>query len=108
MAPSTRWQAFPGENTPETIYGSAFAFDYSIDLLQISFISETPGDHVVTLTGFTEGYYTPNSLDISRTFFDQDFTIKVSAPNVVPLPAGLPLLLAGIGAFAVVRRRGRS
>lgn len=25
--------------------------------------------------------------------------------NVVPLPAGLPLLLAGVGAFAVLRRR---
>lgn len=27
-------------------------------------------------------------------------------PDVVPLPAGLPLLLAGLGAFAAVRRRG--
>lgn len=26
-------------------------------------------------------------------------------PNVIPLPAGLPLLLAGLGAFAVLRRR---
>ncbi|MEM9756155.1 MAG: VPLPA-CTERM sorting domain-containing protein, partial [Pseudomonadota bacterium] len=30
-------------------------------------------------------------------------------PEVIPLPAGLPLLLAGLGAFAVVRvRNGRT
>jgi uncharacterized protein YegL len=30
---------------------------------------------------------------------------QIVDPNVIPLPAGLPLLLAGLGAFALVRRR---
>ncbi len=29
-------------------------------------------------------------------------------PNVIPLPAGLPLLLAGLGAFGIMRRRQAS
>ena len=103
---ATNSAVFPGTNTPEVIYASIFAGAFSIDLLQLSFISSAPGDHVVTPTGFSEGFYTPNSLDITRTFFDEDFTIKVTDPNVIPLPAGLPLLLSGLGIFAVVRRRG--
>ncbi len=43
----------------------------------------------------------------ARERVDYRFTSLTRLPDnpVVPLPAGLPLLLAGIGAFALVRRR---
>ena len=41
---------------------------------------------------------------LRKNTFDS-FSITVSDPSAVPLPAGLPLVLTGIGAFAVARRR---
>jgi len=34
-----------------------------------------------------------------------DFTPAVTPPSIVPLPAGMPLLLAGLGLLGVLRRR---
>lgn len=48
---------------------------------------------------------------IAGTQFDWDlpgantFTIRFAEPAVIPLPAGLPLLLGALGLLAVVRRR---
>jgi hypothetical protein len=41
------------------------------------------------------------------TGFDSSFTIRTTVAPV-PLPAGAPLLLAGLGAFALVRRKRRA
>ena len=38
-------------------------------------------------------------------FSVNSMTINGYAPSVVPLPAGLPLLLAGLGAFGLAKRR---
>ena len=40
-----------------------------------------------------------------RAVFDVNFTVEPTAP--VPLPAALPLLLAGVGALGALRRRRR-
>jgi len=50
-------------------------------------------------TGFLGNDYTLD--DIALTFDDSPIT----APNPIPLPAALPLLLAGLGALGVLRRR---
>jgi hypothetical protein len=34
-----------------------------------------------------------------------DYTPAVTQPPTIPLPAGFPLLLAGLGVFALVRRK---
>ena len=38
--------------------------------------------------------------------FDWRLDLTVTDTQVVPLPAGLPLLLTGLGALALLRRRG--
>ncbi|MBU2993524.1 DVUA0089 family protein [Octadecabacter sp. 1_MG-2023] len=43
------------------------------------------------------------AFDISGV--DDAIIVVDPTPNVVPLPAGMPLMLAGIGAFAALRRR---
>jgi len=45
------------------------------------------------------------SATISGLSFSKVVTDPGTNPNAVPLPAGMPLLLAGLGAFAWVRRR---
>ena len=54
----------------------------------------------------------PNHLHIAMTesdfadpFLTLDATPVVIQPGTVPLPAGLPLLLAGLGALGLVRRK---
>lgn len=89
------------------VFASVFFFNaYFIDTLQLAFRSSTPGSHKVDVVGFSEGYYTPGSSDVSSRPIDLSFNVKVSDPTpVIPLPAGLPLLLAGLGGLAILRRR---
>ncbi|WP_299781119.1 VPLPA-CTERM sorting domain-containing protein [uncultured Roseobacter sp.] len=66
-------------------------------------ILSTPTSRILGLIGDEAGDATQNFegeyvLDFSTEVF------SASAPSVVPLPAGLPLLLAGLGGLAVVRR----
>lgn len=48
---------------------------------------------------FFTGFRRANDVDVTVT------GTRLPDPNVVPLPAGLPLLLAGLGGFAVLRRK---
>lgn len=51
--------------------------------------------------GFHPGFYNPPRRDEHCEDDPDD-----QQPPVVPLPAGLPLLLSGLGAVALLRRRG--
>ncbi|MEM6408497.1 MAG: VPLPA-CTERM sorting domain-containing protein [Pseudomonadota bacterium] len=61
--------------------------------------------------GFGEGFDLSALTNVSSVLFDfnnasgaiDNFVVEAVAP--VPLPAGLPLLLAGLGGFALLRRR---
>lgn len=46
-----------------------------------------------------------DSMTLNFARFEVALRDTVPPPNVVPLPAGLPLLLAGLGALAFLRRR---
>ncbi|MEO0634439.1 MAG: VPLPA-CTERM sorting domain-containing protein [Pseudomonadota bacterium] len=63
----------------------------------------------LTLRFETDSFASINVAALENTTFDAarltvDFT-PGTTPPAVPLPAGLPLMLAGLGAFAWVRRR---
>ena len=90
-----------------TVYVSVAATAYFIDTLQLAFLSMTPGLHTVEVAGFSEGYYDyPASVAISTQDIDVSFAIGVTDPSIptVPLPAALPLLLAGLGSLAFAGR----
>lgn len=56
-----------------------------------------------SLTGSTGGLFTRRRTDQDPFQISASFT----AATPVPLPAGAPMLLAGLGAFMVLRRRAR-
>ncbi len=66
----------------------------------------TPGDYLITLTGLVEEngpsvFSASNEEPAGNTF-----TVRVgAAPEVIPLPAAGLLLIGGLGALAMVRRR---
>jgi hypothetical protein len=72
------------------ILNIAFAFTNAVN----DFVSITQNR---TLSGVT--FVTSNNLS-----FAAGGTVSYNSPPEVPLPAGLPLLLAGLGAFGVARR----
>lgn len=78
---------FPGESTSDfsstATLSRVLAFDAEGNPVSLIFQSADP------------------TVDLSGVEIVNEF----SAPAVVPLPAGLPLLLAGIAAFAFLRRR---
>ena len=61
----------------------------------------------VTGDGDFDGFETSLTLDGNEVLNDIriDATSEAGAQAVIPLPAGLPLLLAGLGALALLRRR---
>jgi hypothetical protein len=62
---------------------------------------------LVFLEGLVEGL-TSDGATAGLSTFTLTFNLQGTAPPdpaVIPLPAGLPLLLAGVGALALVRRR---
>lgn len=85
-------------------------FDAANGLLEILYdldINEASSDTLaVAQIGFTPSTFITSifDLDFEIVTFDVLAATDTSMPPV-PLPAGLPLLLAGLGAFAVVRRR---
>jgi hypothetical protein len=63
-------------------------------------------------TGLFTVWLSENSSDMildnpSITVSSLRLDVYGTAPSVVPLPAGAPLLLAGLAGFAALRRRGR-
>lgn len=46
--------------------------------------------------------------EATHAFLAEDFAAFVNGPAVVPLPAGLSLMVTGLGAFALLRRRQRA
>ncbi len=74
-----------------------------------SFFFPFLADGAVSLDNTRILQFTENSFS-SVGAFQVDFirlTIETSDPSPVPLPAAAPLLLLGLGTFAVVGRRGR-
>lgn len=71
----------------------------------------TPGAGALVFFGFTSDAKDISSVVIDGTsgfnFAIDDFTFPAVAPPAtpIPLPAGLPLLLAGLGTLALMRRR---
>ena len=57
-------------------------------------------------SGITKDYGSPGTL--STDGFDIVITLERDVVAVIPLPATLPLLLAGLGGFGLARRRRRS
>lgn len=54
---------------------------------------------------FGEGFKYEDKHQKDRENCEDDSTDNANDPPVTPLPAGLPLLLGGLGAFAVMRRK---
>ena len=74
--------------------GGSYAFLYE-DFADIDFTAATS----ITATFDTEGDFTAFSLtQITREFTDV-------SPAVVPLPAGIPLMVGALGLFGFVRSR---
>jgi hypothetical protein len=57
---------------------------------------------IAGLLPFADGFIADGTATLTYTI------LRDSSPAVIPLPAGLPLLLAGLGALAVVRRSRHS
>lgn len=63
-----------------------------------------------SFTAHITGTATLSFVELTSAFGGNDYglddiSLTTSIPSAVPLPAGLPLLLAGMGALALVRRR---
>lgn len=126
---STARKGEPG-NTPTTAFGIPLNFEdqsYSIDTFFGTALA--PGETINAPGGFVSAIYSdivsiagsPAAGDIfsslmidfsglteggfmGRTNFESDIDTLAAIPPV-PLPAGLPLLLAGLGGLALIRRR---
>lgn len=68
---------------------------------QLEALGLTPGTNYALDIFFAERHTTQSNFKIETSF-------AVSPPNVVPVPATLPLLLAGIGAVGIIGRRRRA
>jgi hypothetical protein len=83
-----------------------FSVDSDLDSVSTSVSSEVGSFATVSPTGFT---------DVTSLFFRWDSAIPLvdnivlgyEDPAVIPLPAGLPLLAAGLGALGLAARRRR-
>jgi hypothetical protein len=103
---------FVGSDTLSADGASDIGSDDSLDLMQFLF-RNVDGDGI--FAPFNKGvilveFSAPQLLPLSDGFFSGGGQLSVTVltrVNIgqVPLPAGLPLLLAGIGAFALLRRR---
>lgn len=67
----------------------------SLEMIQLSLKNET---------AIAYAEFGTNAEDLGA-FFADDFSYSTTAP--IPLPASLPLLLAGVGGLALLRRRAR-
>lgn len=63
-----------------------------------SFIAQTTGTSTLSFVELTSSFG-------GNDYGLDDISLTTNIPSAVPLPAGLPLLLAGMGALAFVRRR---
>ncbi len=103
-----------GNSTWQTFSFSGFTAADFRDMDQFSSSTEF-GDPVDTLdfslgSDMRLGFYTANSRSIGRAARYDNVSITangVAVQAAVPLPAGLPLLLAGLGGLAMLRRRTR-
>ena len=85
------------------------------DILQFTIDTDSnlSADHMITFTGeFGTDNSTPYDL-LGAGFTDPVASYKleslgVTTPTVIPLPAGLPLALAGLGGLALLRRARRA
>lgn len=103
----------PGNDSGTTLTAGSYSFDFS-DVANypagVSFNSETgyagffgvvadPGDSFRSVLFKSNGFGNDT---------DDDFTVQSIALAPVPLPAGLPLLAVGLGAFGLLRRRAKA
>jgi hypothetical protein len=93
--------------------GVAHVFDALSGTLVQTLLNPTP-DNFDNFGGFYRGVGISGDTVVVGAFSDNTFGTDAGAayaftadPAVIPLPAGLPLLLAGIGAFAALKVRRR-
>lgn len=95
----------PGNNSGTTLTAGDFSFsfsdDYSANPGYTGFFGVVghPGDT------FSSVVFSSNGIG---DFVDDDFTVQSIALAPVPLPAGLPLLAAGLGVLGLLRRRSKA
>ncbi|MDV7143808.1 VPLPA-CTERM sorting domain-containing protein [Tropicimonas sp. TH_r6] len=82
--------------------GSAIAYSMTVDITNVW--SEVIFSGWDNLKSFAWDAISPGSSNISI----DDITYVTGSPAAVPLPAGLPLLLAGLGAIGVAGRRQKA
>lgn len=88
--------------TSATLFsGGVEVASFTLDASNESETGGNPNNNEFTLLGFGGAVGDMLRIDFVASGALGEFEI-----NAVPLPAGLPLLLAGLGAFAWVRRRG--
>jgi len=63
------------------------------------------GDYISLVVEYDDGLFSTSSIARSDDLTSVSVSVSGDSMTPVPLPAGLPLLLAGLGAFAYVRRR---
>ena len=103
------------DDTVDTADGAAmdFAFDALSDTLSIlyalDFNTFTTDDFAVVVLYFDSGVIGAMTeiADLDGEFVDAD-VFGAIGPAVIPLPASLPLVLAGLGGLAFVGRRRRA
>ncbi len=91
----------PAEATGRSSPGNIFGSSYTDTLFNVS-LTFAHSASELTLTMFADGTGWQGSSDESWGI--DNLTVTTSAP-AVPLPAGLPLLLAGLGGMALLRGR---
>ncbi|WP_299870073.1 VPLPA-CTERM sorting domain-containing protein [uncultured Roseobacter sp.] len=91
------------------ILGSANT-TFGIDVLDLIFSTTTAGTYSIGYSGFSEGFYNPVLVEISRLDFSGSFDIVVQgdpqAP-IIPLPAGGLLLMTGLAVLGAGRKLKR-
>ncbi|MEL6806539.1 MAG: VPLPA-CTERM sorting domain-containing protein [Pseudomonadota bacterium] len=86
-----------------------FDLTFTEDLIEVFVdgqleISYSSTDHGSTFTDGSFGFYNFSQAQVEYAGITQT-TLPPTTPPAVPLPAGLPLMLVGIGAFGWMRRR---
>ena len=85
----------------------SFELIFTADLIEVKVdgtteLSYTSAQHGSSFTDGAFGFYNYSQAPVLYAGITEDV---LPPPNPVPLPAGLPLMLAGVGAFAWMRRR---
>lgn len=99
---STGW-ADNTEYSFELTFTSTLIEVFVNDVLEISYTQADNGGNIFTDGSF--GFYNYSQTNVRYAGITEE---NLPDPEVVPLPAGLPLLLAGLGAFGIMNRRKKA